>query len=76
MGIGKGEDRTNRPIHVEPHPMVMAEGGNGGQGIHRSSHGGAGGGHYGDHGNATALQVGQILAEAGGIQAARGVHGD
>jgi hypothetical protein len=30
MGIGKGKDRSNRPIHVQPHPMVMAEGGDGG----------------------------------------------
>ena len=30
MGIGKGEDRSDRPIHVEPHPMLMTKGGDGG----------------------------------------------
>jgi hypothetical protein len=30
MGIGKGEDRSDRPIHMKPHPMLVAEGGDGG----------------------------------------------
>ena len=30
MGIGKGEDRSDRPIHMEPHPMLMTKGGDGG----------------------------------------------
>ena len=49
MALGKGKHRSNRPIHVEPHPMAMAERSNSPKGVDRSPYGGARSGHHRNH---------------------------
>ena len=76
MALGKGKHRSNCPIHVEPHPMAMAERSNGPKGVDGSPHGGARRGHHGNNRAPRGLELLQASLQELNLQATGSVDRD